>query len=367
VRVVIFNWRGPTAPKGGGAEHVTDVLASGLAARGHIVSWFTSRANGEAARETRSGYTVLRAGSELTCRLHAAAWLVRNRTAYDVIVDEVNTLPFLSPWIAGKRVVLWIHQLAREVWNAEAPAAVGWFGRLMERPMLSIYARTPVVTGAPSSAASFGDLRFGPVRIVEYPLPRPEAAAVPVRNSIGFVGRIAPSKRIDHIISALERVRRSIPDAHLSVVGAGDSDETARLRKVASELGVESAVTFHGRVSMHERDALMRSFDVLALASLREGWGLVVSEAARFAVPSVVYPVAGLVDSVQDGRTGIVVSDEQPQALADGLIRVISNRALRNELGLQAMQFLEPFTEERFVDRFEQVLLERAARAGSSE
>jgi glycosyltransferase involved in cell wall biosynthesis len=367
VRVVIFNWRGPASPKGGGAEHVTDVLASGLAARGHMVTWFTSRADGEPAQEVRSGYTMLRAGSEVTCRLHAAAWLVRNRDACDVIVDEVNTLPFLSPWIAGRRVVLWIHQLAREVWNAEAPAAIGWLGRLMERPMLSIYTRTPLVTGAPSSAESFGKLRSGPIRIVEYPLPRPEAMSVPARNLIGYVGRIAPSKRIDHIIRALERVRQGVPDARLSIVGAGDRAETARLRKIVAQLGLDSAVTFHGRVPMDERDALMRSFDVLALASLREGWGLVVSEAARFGVPSVVYPVAGLVDSVQDGRTGIVVPAEQPQALADGLTRVLSNRALRNELGLQAMRFLEPFTEERFVERFEQVLLERAARADSSE
>jgi glycosyltransferase involved in cell wall biosynthesis len=292
---------------------------------------------------------------------------MRNRAACDVVVDEVNTLPFLSPWIARKRVVLWIHQLAREVWNAEAPAAVGWFGRLMERPMLSIYARTPLVTGAPSSAASFGEFPFGPIRIVEYPLPRPQEASPPVRNLIGYVGRIAPSKRIDHIIRALEGVRRAIPDAHLSIVGAGDPVETARLRKIAADLGLDSAVTFHGRVSTDERDALMRSFDVLALASLREGWGLVVSEAARFAVPSVVYPVAGLVDSVRNGHTGVVVSAEQPQALADGLTRVLSNRALRDELGLQAMRYLEPFTEERFVDRFEQVLLERAARADSSE
>lgn len=367
MRVVIFNWRGPASLKGGGAEHVTDVLASGLAARGHTVTWFTSRANGEPAYETRSGYTILRAGSELTCRFHAAVWLIRKRGAYDVVVDEVNTLPFLSPWIAGKRVVLWIHQLAREVWNAEAPASVGWFGRLMERPMLSIYARTPLVTGARSSAESFRDLRLGPIRIVEYPLPRPDAASVPARNTIGFVGRIAPSKRIDHIIRAVERVREVIPDVRLSIVGAGDPEEIARLRKIVAELQLESAVAFHGRVSTQERDAVMRSFDVLALASLREGWGLVVSEAARFAVPSVVYPVAGLVDSVQDGRTGIVVSAEQPHALADGLIRVLSNRRLRDELGANAMHFLEPFTEERFVDRFEQVLLEHAATADSLE
>ncbi len=367
MRVVIFNWRGPTSRKGGGAEHVTDVLASGLAARGHSVVWFTSRAPGEPAAEQRAGYTIIRAGSELTCRLHAAAWLLRNRRAVDVAIDEVNTLPFLSPWFARDRVILWIHQLAREVWNAEAPAAVGWFGRLMERPMLSVYARTPVVTGAASSAKSFSGLRFGPIRIVEYPLPRPNELSLPSRDLIGYVGRIAPSKRIDHIIRALDLVRRRVPDARLSIIGAGDPSEMRRLQTLTAQLGLGDAVTFHGRVSMDERDALMRSFDVLALASLREGWGLVVSEAARFGVPSVVYPVAGLVDSVRDGQTGLVVQDERPESLAEGLIRVLSDRNLRDELGREARHFLEPFTEERFVERFEAVLRERAVKARSSE
>ena len=361
MRVVIFNWRGPHSLKSGGAEHETHVLASGLCRRGHSVLWFTSRSGDEPATENR-GYEIRRAGSELTCRFHAAAWLRRNRDSIDVIIDEVNTLPFFSAFIAKDRVILWMHQLAREVWTAEAPPVIGLIGRLLERRLLSMYATVPVVTGAASSVRSFTSVGLrGPVQVVEYALPPPFLTpSSPARNLLGYVGRIARSKRIDHIVRALAYVKESVPDARLSIVGSGDRREIARLQTLVRRLRLDDSVVMHGRVPEEERDAIMSSFDLLCMASLREGWGLVVSEAARFGVPSVVDPVDGLVDSVVDGQTGVVVRSEEPPALAQGIVKVLQNRALRDELGRGAMRYIAPFSEDRFVGKFEEVLLARA-------
>lgn len=359
LRVVIFNWRDLAHPKAGGAEVVTHALAVALARRGHRILWFTSRPPGTPPREDRDGYAIERRGNELTCRFFAWAWLRRNAGYFDVAIDEVNTLPFLSRFATNRPVVLWLHQLAREVWLAEAPPLLGRIGYLLEPAMLRSYRRGPIVTVSPSSAASFVSVGLGAdAAVVGEPLaPAEDAVASPRVGRIGYAGRITPSKRIDHILRALALVRAQLPDAELVVVGRGSTRELRQLQALARRLGVGAAVTFAGRLSDDARDAVLRTCDVVAMTSLREGWGLVVSEAARFRVPSVVYPVAGLVDSVQNDRTGIVVDESTPEALAASIVRVVRNRALRKRLGDGAAQYLDAFSETRFVDAFEDVLL----------
>lgn len=369
MRVVVFNWRDRTSARSGGAEYSTHALAAGLAARGHTVTWFTSRPPGLPAFQESDGYVVARAGSEVSCRFYAARWLRKNRQQLDVVVDEVNTLPFFSPFIVKSRTVLWIHQLAQEVWNAEAPFPIGALGRFAEKYFMRVYRDIPAVTVSKSSAQSLraAGLR-APVHVVENPL-LPPAGVVshPQRHLLGYVGRITRSKRVDHVLRALAQVRAVVPDARLEVAGKGDERELRRLRQLASDLDIEPAVTFHGMLSDSERDRMMQRLDVLCLSSVREGWGLVVSEAARFGVPSVVYPVPGLVDSVAAGETGIVVDREDPAALAAGVLALFERPDVRDRLGRGAMRFIEPFTAARFVERFEGVLVERAATAARAE
>lgn len=364
MNLAVFNWRDLEHPRSGGAEGVTHVLAAGLAQRGHHVTWFTSRHPGASERDERNGYTVLRRGSELTCRFRAFAWLRAHRNEFDVVIDEVNTLPFLSRYATRRPVILWLHQLAREVWLAEAPPVLGHIGYALEPALLALYRGLPVVTVSKSSAQSFATMGLDRnVKVITNPIPPPDEGALPQpkEGRIGFVGRIAPSKRIDHLMRAFAIVRERIPGAELIVIGGGPTKERRRLESLARHLGVAHAVTFSGRVSQDKRDELMRSLDVLAMASLREGWGLVVSEAARYRIPSVVYPVAGLTDSVQDGRTGLVVTQQRPESLAEGLLRIVEDRCLRNSLGHAAAEMILEFTEESFLDCFEDMLRHHSA------
>lgn len=356
MNIVIFNWRDLNHPKAGGAEVATHQLAHGLVRRGHRVTLFTSAHARAFGADQCDGYDVIRKGSELTCRFHGLLWLLRNRHRFDVVIDEVNTLPFLSRLVAGNRVVLWMHQLAREVWLAEAPAIIGPAGYLLERIMLRLYRTVPVVTISESSAKSFRQYGLkGPMHVCEIALQPAVEKGEPRIGRIGYVGRLARSKRIDHIIRATAILRRSL-DVGLVIVGTGSERELKRLKTTVREYGVEQNVIFAGKASNVERDEWMRSLDVLAMTSMREGWGLVVSEAARYQVPSVVYPVAGLVDSVVNGRTGIVVSNETPAELADAIMQLIRDRDKRDALGRGAGDYLDNFTDERFVGRFERVL-----------
>lgn len=366
MNVAIFSWRDLDHPKAGGAELYTHHVASGFASRGHQITLFASRPRGAGRSVSRDGYRILRAGSESSCRFHAARWLRSAREGIDVVVDQVNTLPFFSPWIAPTKTVLLIFQLAREVWLAEAGPAIGRIGYLLEPLYLRIYRRTPAITISASSAATLAALGLrNDALVIEVAIDDapPQIMPSPVRGRVGFVGRITPSKRIDHMIRALALLRQRMPHAELVIVGRGRPPEIARLKQLAAKLGLERAISFTGPLSNADRDAAMARFDAIALTSLREGWGIVVSEAARFGVPAVVYPVPGLIDSVRHGESGIVCGSCDPAALAESLGALLADPALRDRLGRKAQERVKQLTVDVLVDRFEAALAARCSGA----
>ena len=118
MRVLILNWRDIRSPRAGGAEIVTHEVAKRLAGAGHDVVWLSSAPAGLPAEERIDGVRVLRRGSELTTRLWAPR--VAREARPDVVVEEINTLPYFAPvWFRG-RVLLFVHQVAREGWWYES-------------------------------------------------------------------------------------------------------------------------------------------------------------------------------------------------------------------------------------------------------
>lgn len=321
-----------------------------MAEAGHECVLYASHAPGLAREEHNGFYSIVRAGSELTCRLHAAAWLWKRRDAFDIVIDEVNTLPFFSPWIAKDKVILLMHQLAREVWWKEAPRWLAPIGYALEPLALSIYRTTPFITVSSSSLASLRAIGLrGPGTIVENALPEPKAFHDAGGSGvIGYVGRLTPSKRVEDVIAAFERVHRVMARARLVIVGGGRSDYVAYLVELAAKLGISSDVDFTGFVDGETRDRLMSGFDCLLMASLREGWGLVVSEAACFGVPSVAYDVAGLRDSIRNETTGLLVPDGDVDALARGALRYLCDSELRGTHGAAAARMLTEYGMGRF-------------------
>ncbi|MEO7597369.1 MAG: glycosyltransferase, partial [Opitutus sp.] len=102
--------------------------------------------------------------------------------------------------------------------------------------------------------------------------------------------------------------------------------------QLAQRLGIAPQVEFAGKLNEAEKDRRLGDAHLLLHTSLREGWGLNVTEANAMGTPAVVYPVGGLVDSTVHGETGFVVTAETPEALAAGV-----REALREEAAYRAM------------------------------
>lgn len=317
VKILWCSWKDLAHPLSGGAEVFAHEVTTRLVASGHDVVLACASAAGTPGDEVVQGVTVRRRGGPLVGAYRSARlYYERTWSEWDLIIDEVNTRPFSAPiWSRGTPVLALCHQIAAEVWNYEAPAPIAAIGRWVLEPWWwSHYRSVPVVTVSQSTARSLEGLGVGDVTVV--PLgstsrARPDVPRYP-RPTVVSVGRVSGAKRPFDLLEAHQILRRSRPDARLLFVG--DGPEIGALRAASATMdGVEVL----GRVDELEMDRIVASSWVLASASAREGWALVVSEAAALGTFSVTYRVPGLIDSVT--ATGGVLCDPNPGALAAAL------------------------------------------------
>lgn len=316
MRVLIYNWKDLAHPAAGGAEVFTEEVARVLVRRGHDVTLFAAAVEGRPERELVEGVQVVRRGGRTgVYRAARRFWSEQRAGAYDVVVDEINTRPFLTPrWLRGTPVVALIHQLAREIWSYEMPFPVSALGRYVLEPLwLRSYRSVPALTVSQSSAQSLAryhgwrDVTVVPEGHTPHPLPPVTKEATP---TVVLVGRLVAMKRPEEALAAFQILTDDVPQAHLWVIGDGPLLE--RLHGSAPP-----NVSFLGRLGRDELlDRLARAH-VLVATSVREGWGLNVSEAAACGTPSIGYAVPGLVDAVP--ASGGALVQPTPPALGEAL------------------------------------------------
>lgn len=368
MHIYLLNWRDVKHPKSGGAEVLTHGIFRRLADRGHQVTWFCGAFNGSARDETIDGIRVVRAGNALTVRAHAYAFL-RHLRGVDVVVDEINTLPFFAPLYAHVPVVSFICQLAREVWFYEAPIGVRHVGHMLEPLYLRPYAQVPTMTISESSARSIreiglqGKIGIMPMALDQYDAP-PPLSLTERDDTIAVLGRVTPSKRLEHSIQALSMLDSRFSSLRLQILGAGSPEVHRKLVALARSAGVEHRIDWHGFVDEPRKRALLRKAKALVMTSAREGWGLAVTEANMAGTPAVAYRVPGLCDSVQDGETGIL-TEPSPEKLAEGLTRLLSDPSGYAMVASQAQRASRALTWDAtasFVEKFLHDIKEAACR-----
>lgn len=321
MRILVCNWKDMDHPAAGGAEVYVDAVTRHWAAWGHEVTLFCARAPGQAAEGEAGGVRIVRGGGRLLVYREARRYYRSlGSRPFDVVLDVVNTRPFLCPdYAAGVPVVALIFQVAREVWNYEVPRGVATVGRhWLEPRWLRTYADVPTLTISESSRESLASYGLRDVSIVPVGLDMPDLPERPPkepRPTVAFLGRLAANKRPDHALEAFLLARRALPDARMWVVGSGPMEQALRSR---ADL---EPVEFHGRVDHATKFDLLARSHALLVTSVREGWGLVVTEAAAVGTPSIGYDVAGLRDSLR-ASNGVAVRPTVVD-LADTMARVL--------------------------------------------
>lgn len=322
MRILICNWRDLKHPRAGGAEVYTDAVATEWVKMGHSVTLFCSRVEGEPEQEvTPDGYKIIRRGSRHGVYREAKRfWRKEGIGNFDLVIDEVNTRPFsCSKFITQTPIVALIHQVAREVWFYETSWIVAILGRYVLEPLwLRRYREIPVVTLSESSKKSLE--LYGLKKIMVVPVGFDITSILcgeldkEKDPTLIFVGRLATNKRPQDAIAAFEIVKKSFLNSKMWIVGSGPLE--SKLRQTAPK-----GVIFLGHVEEVLKQELISKAHILVITSVREGWGMVVSEAARLGTLSIGYDVPGLRDSIR--ASGGILTDPNPSSLGKDIIDIL--------------------------------------------
>ena len=358
IRIAWFNWRCIKNPEAGGAEVFTHEVARRLVKMGYDISLVTSQPGNLPSEEVIEGYRVLRSGNKYTVYLKAKKiYETFLEDDVDLVIDEINTVPFFTVMYVKEPVVVLIHQLAREFWLYELKPPISWIGYAIEPHYLKLYRDRPAITVSNSTKSDLKALGFRKIFIVPEGLSLEPLDKLPEKEkepTIVFLGRLKKVKRPDHAIKAFIYVKKEIPRSKLWIVGDGPLKPS--LKKLIEKMGLEEDVIFYGRVNEREKIELLRRAHVLVFPGIREGWGLVITEANSQGTPAVAYDVPGLRDSVRHMKTGILVPRDDIKALANSLILILENEDLRKKLSINALNWAKNFSWDRTAIEFSKVL-----------
>jgi len=371
--VLLLCWRDTGHPQGGGSEAYLQRIGAELAATGVAVTLRTARYPGAPRREVAGGVHISRAGGRYSVYVWALLAMAAARLGLgplravrpDVVVDTQNGLPFMARLVFGRRVAVAVVDQHREQWPVAGALTgrIGWFVESFVSPR--VHRRNQYVTVSLPSARDLTELGVDDDRIAvvrngldEAP---PHTLSLPrsATPRVAVLSRLVPHKQIEDALDAVARLRPRMPDLHLDVVG--DGWWRHRLVEHAERLGISDAVTFHGHVGDGVKHVVLQRCWVHVLPSRKEGWGLAVVEAAQHAVPTIGYRSSGgLNDSIVDGVTGLLVDDRGH--LGDALERLLSDRVMREQLGIKAQARSEEFSWPQTADAMRLVLA--SMRAG---
>lgn len=365
--ILILNWKDIKHPQVGGAEIIVYELAKRLVKDGHNVTWFCREYVLGRKEDEYDGIKIVRRGNLVTMYLYAPLYYWSLPKKPDIVIDMSNTIYWQTPlWVLRSKKVAYLNQLAQEVFKYEYNLLLRTLGNVAERLQYITYKKTPFISysnstkddlvtmGIPAKNINLFSLgidheRYKPGNKTDYPL-------------FLCVSRLVKMKRTDLVIKAMEIVVRKHPEAKLAVVGYGYDRKRLELLRNYLELHdtvyfQDENILFFGKNEKDRKINSMQSAWALIFPSVKEGWGMTVTECAACGTPTIATDVTGLRDSVVNGKTGILVSkDPTPEEIAKEMIKLIERPKLRRKMSKEAIKWAKSFTWGRSYEEFSRII-----------
>lgn len=353
--ILIYNWKDIKNPLVGGAEIITFEYASRLAALGHQVEWFCRTFSGAKPQEVIDGVTIIRRGGDLSTYFEAYKYYRSLEKKPDLVIDMLNTIAWQTPLYVGGRskVIQYVNQLAKEVWNYQLRPPLSWIGRLLEPIQLLTYHNQSVITYAQSTADDLIAWGYDKDKIFQFRLGLDHQRYKPGKKSDNplflQVCRLVAMKRPDLTVRAFAEVVKLYPEARLALVGTGPFKST--VDKLIDQLKISDYVLrpdkdiwFFKQDEGDQKVRLMQEAWCFVHPSVKEGWGMVLTEAAACGTPSIATAVTGQVDAVLDGKTGILISpNPSVEELKQAMLTMIEDQPKRLKMSQACLDWAANF------------------------
>lgn len=360
MNILILSWRGPGHPNAGGAEISTHEFAKSWVKMGHKVTLFTSHHHNAPKVEYKDGVEIIRKGREtFGVHLKAFLWyLLGKHPEYDLVVDQFHGIPFFTPLYVRAKKLAFIHEVAKEVWQFnQYPFPFNLFvasiGFRVEPHIFRLYRNIPFLTISKSTRedlVAWGIPKEN-ITIIYNGVNKPQKVTFKEKEkrvTVTYLGALTKDKGIDKAIDVFHYLKTNYSkNCQFWVIGKGNSEYLKSLRKRIDRLGLNNNVKFWGYVSEYRKFNLLERSHVLVNPSVREGWGLVVIEAAEVGTPTVAFNVPGLKDSILDNKTGVLSKEYNIKSLAECIFNLINDKQKYNKMCQNAILWGNKFSWDK--------------------
>ncbi len=278
------------------------------------------------------------------------------RGRYDLLVEDINKIPFYTPLYRGRTPLVAIvpHLFGATVYRETNPLTASYV-YAAESLIRHLYRDVDFEVISPSTCDDLVDRGLRPERIrtiycgmdhQRFTLDDP-----PDRDPAPLVvtwSRLRRYKSIDVALKAFALIHRELPGARMLVMGRGPDE--GRLRRLCGKLGLDAVVEFRGFQPWDELVRTLHRCRVFLNPSPKEGWGLTVIEANQCGLPVIASDRPGLKDSVRDGETGLLVPYGDHRAMAAAAVGLLRDEALWSRMSEAARRWAGTFSWQRCVD-----------------
>ncbi|MDH4211197.1 MAG: glycosyltransferase family 4 protein [candidate division WOR-3 bacterium] len=356
MNILVVNWQDWANPFAGGAEVYLYEIFSRIVKSGNRIILLCSRGRGQSRHEFIDGFEIFRVGGRANFNFvapFALRSILRHRPI-DVVVDDLNKIPFFSTLVTRKRVLPTLMHLFRSTIFRETNPIFASYVYVAERLIGIFYRRVNFVAISKSTARDLRDIGIRRcIHVVYSGIPQRRGSGFRNRENdlVAYVGRVKAYKSIDHFIRAVAIVKKR-RNIRAKIVGDGDALDD--LKSLAREHGVD--IEFTGFVSEDEKYRVYRSARIVVQPSIKEGWGLTAIEAQSCSTPVVSANSPGLREVVVHGQTGFLYEYGDIAEMAERIIELLDDKKKWTRYSSAAKHWARQFSWEKSARMFEEVL-----------
>jgi len=355
----MLSWRDIKSPDMGGAEIFTHEMMRNSDLSKYSFMHFSPMFDGAEEKEDIDGILYIRSGDLRSVVFRARKYYQEHNERIDFVVDQCNTFRFFTRfWVQAEKRIFFIHQLTREIWDIQSRFPINKIGKIMETSMLQLSKNDLTITVSQSTKQDLLDVGFDETNVTVLPegidftpWKKSEFFEKEPDPTFIYIGRFAKYKGIDTCFEAFGKIKHEHKNARLWIVGKKDEHYINQsLLPICTQYGLTYGrpeekydVTFYGFVTNEKKLELMSRAHLLFMPSIREGWGLIITEAAAVGTPSIVYNSPGLRDAVDFGRTGYIVDNNDSGGLASIALSALQNSENYDNMRNAAHAFSKQF------------------------
>ena len=361
--ILSLSWRDIRSSKSGGAEVHTHEMLRRLDKTKYRVSHFAPYEDGLEKREIIDGVLYIRRGNIISVIYKAWRYYLRNSDKIDIVIDQCNTHRFFTPfWVNKKKRIFYIHQLTREIWDINAKFPFNLIGKWSENFLLRLNRHDDVITVSEDTQRELHSLGFdGNFCIVHNgvsfkPWDKSEWLSKEDCPTFIYVGRYSAYKGINVAIEALGKLKKNYFDAKLWILGKKDEAFIEKeLMTVCRKYNLkwDEDIIAYGFVSEEEKLELLSRAHALVFLSIREGWGIPVTEAGCVGTPCIAFNSPGIAEAVNYGEAGYLCETNTSDEVYRQMVRVIENKEEYANIQDKAYSFSSKFQWEKSGKVFE--------------